>query len=760
MMIPSNKHWIIWILFYFLINLCSFSTYAGDSDDNFEAAFQGECQSNGPCQHLCFDLHDGTFECACRPGYTLSHNGYACLENSPIITSSTGQQSPLSSLSSYFNINTNQSTNKSKKKNYPSSSTTSNEFKRSRKMQKTINLTSGTFKNNYYNNKQNNSPFLSSSLSLPLQIHSQYRDQVYNSCDKIECEAGGICVKFEDSYNHRVRCKCPLGRGGFFCEKPMEVRFPRFHGRSYLALPTLRNAHKMMQVTIEFKPEYHDGILLYSGEKQNLEGDFIAIILYQGLVEFRFDCGMGEGIVRSSSPVVLNSWNKLTVVRDGWSAWLQLNSKERVYGQSQGLFTHITFKLELFLGGSPNMSLTARRASSRLGFVGCVRELTINGHSYDFRSDSHGDAIDGIDIDECNAGVCSNTYCMNGGQCVATSPDKGICLCPLGFAGNNCESKSQFIVPSFNGSSYLQFTGLRGSSLSFLEIEMIFRPTESNGLLLYNGNRMNGGDDFVSLNLVDGYVEFRFDLGSGPAIIRNRKPIELNQWHSLIATRTGTQGSLRVDDEANVIGNSVDGFTQLSLALNLFIGGVTDSKDVSTRADAKYSFSGCIKKVIINGRSLGFHEALSGVNVVDCYASRRSCENVDPNSPDMSIKNLCQSQSSSYQQVSEPSMSQGDEDADDIEDDEYEDDGDNDDREDGDDESSNFSIDQQFSTLRRDSNRLDNEIKEETNKHQYHLGSNNKYSLDNRGDGEINREISAKRNRNDEENTIQTHEEE
>lgn len=67
----------------------------------------------------------------------------------------------------------------------------------------------------------------------------------------------------------------------------MEVRFPRFRGRSYLALPTLRDAHKTMQVTIEFRPEYHEGVLLYSGENQNLEGDFIAIILNQGFVEFR-----------------------------------------------------------------------------------------------------------------------------------------------------------------------------------------------------------------------------------------------------------------------------------------------------------------------------------------------------------------------------------------------------------------------------------------------------------------------------------------
>ncbi|RWS30697.1 Pikachurin-like protein, partial [Leptotrombidium deliense] len=68
-----------------------------------------------------------------------------------------------------------------------------------------------------------------------------------------------------------------------------------------------------------------------------------------------FDCGMGEGVIRSDRPVVLKLWNTLTIYRDGWAAWMQLNSQRKVSGQAQGLFSRITFKLELFLGGSPNL---------------------------------------------------------------------------------------------------------------------------------------------------------------------------------------------------------------------------------------------------------------------------------------------------------------------------------------------------------------------------------------------------------------------
>lgn len=42
-----------------------------------------------------------------------------------------------------------------------------------------------------------------------------------------------------------------------------------------------------MQLNIEFRPEQYEGLILYSGEKQTLEGDFVALSLNQGFVEFR-----------------------------------------------------------------------------------------------------------------------------------------------------------------------------------------------------------------------------------------------------------------------------------------------------------------------------------------------------------------------------------------------------------------------------------------------------------------------------------------
>ena len=75
-------------------------------------------------------------------------------------------------------------------------------------------------------------------------------------------------------------------------------------------------------------------------------------------------------------------------------------------------------------------------------------------------------------------------------------------------------------IPEFSGHSYLEYPGLGRSSLLFLEIELVIKPTKPNGVILYNGYTKDRQGDFISLTMVQGHLEFRFDLGTGPGILR------------------------------------------------------------------------------------------------------------------------------------------------------------------------------------------------------------------------------------------------
>lgn len=53
---------------------------------------------------------------------------------------------------------------------------------------------------------------------------------------------------------------------------------------------------------------------------------------------------------------------------------------------------------------------------------------------------------------------------------------------------------------------------------------VVLLANDSNGVIFYNGQRTDGKGDFISLALNDGILEFRYDLGKGPAVIRYEEP--------------------------------------------------------------------------------------------------------------------------------------------------------------------------------------------------------------------------------------------
>jgi Laminin G domain len=75
--------------------------------------------------------------------------------------------------------------------------------------------------------------------------------------------------------------------------------------------------------------------------------------------------------------------------------------------------------------------------------------------------------------------------------------------------------------------------------------------------------------------------------------------VALNEWHTVRMTRTGRYGTLKVDGGPTVEGRSQGSFTQLTLSLDLFIGGHRNYDETAKSADVDRSFTGCIQQVLI-----------------------------------------------------------------------------------------------------------------------------------------------------------------
>lgn len=70
------------------------------------------------------------------------------------------------------------------------------------------------------------------------------------------------------------------------------------------------------------------------------------------------------------------------------------------------------------------------------------------------------------------------------------------------------------------------------------------------------------------------FVEFRYNLGNGPAILTSVQRLSLNSYHKIIAKRYQRDGILQVNGEESVAGQSEGTLKALDLNDNAFVGYV------------------------------------------------------------------------------------------------------------------------------------------------------------------------------------------
>ncbi|XP_074526385.1 pikachurin isoform X3 [Halichoeres trimaculatus] len=443
--------------------------------------------------------------------------------------------------------------------------------------------------------------------------------RVYDlTCDDTVCPPDSFCLSDFDSGGSR--CHCNLGRRGDTCSEVIPVNFPRFFGYSHMTFEPLKNSYQTFQITLEFKADSDDGLLLYCGENEHGRGDFTSLALVRGKLHYRFNCGTGAAQIVSESQIVLGQWHTVTVFRDGMSGWLRMDNDTPISGRSQGQYTKITFRSPLYLGGTPSAYWLVRATGTNRGFVGCIQSLTVNSKATDIRPWPLGRALSGADIGECSDSVCDLANCANGGVCFANRADGYICLCPLGFRGALCEESFSLSSPLFNETVFsyavIPWPQSSQSYLSFMEFELTFRPSTPDGTLLYSDDA--GSGDFLAISLVDRYVEFRFDCGSGGATIRSEEQISLDTWHELRVSRTAKSGILQVDSQRPMEGIAEGAFTQISCSSPLYIGGVPEYDKTKKTAGVKKPFTGIIQKLILNDRTIPITSgSAGGINVAN-----------------------------------------------------------------------------------------------------------------------------------------------
>jgi len=226
---------------------------------------------------------------------------------------------------------------------------------------------------------------------------------------------------------------------------------------------------------------------------------------------------------------------------------------------------------------------------------------------------------------------CSTKPCQGGGTCEAHD-GTFTCYCTDGRGGRLCQNSlvgPSLRVPSFSGNSYLELDTLRHAEHK-TSLYMEFRSTRSDGQLLYieqeasRGKVGAGGRDFLSLSVLQGFVEFRYNLGSGPAILRSLRKIIPGQWHSVSVKRWHQDSILVLDNDPEVLGSVGGELKSLDLTSSTFIGWVPPLlEQAPANIGTSKGLVGCIRKVKLGHRTVRFHFELepsfrTGSQVTEC----------------------------------------------------------------------------------------------------------------------------------------------
>lgn len=217
----------------------------------------------------------------------------------------------------------------------------------------------------------------------------------------------------------------------------------------------------------------------------------------------------------------------------------------------------------------------------------------------------------------CNEPInaCSSDPCPPEKTCWPANTTIGYqCICPQGFTGHACDSKStftkcqhgncsaRFTSVSFSGKSYAHYKINKAVAKTILEQEFVYslkiRTVQQTGTLLFSSGRI----DYHILEIFNGAVQYRYELGSGEGkICVSSIYIADGEWHIITLERILNSAKLTVDNKHVSQGSAPGVNGVLNIQSNdIFVGAeVKPHPTIIGFEDIQKGFIGCMSDIKI-----------------------------------------------------------------------------------------------------------------------------------------------------------------
>ncbi|TRY86638.1 hypothetical protein DNTS_018606 [Danionella cerebrum] len=225
---------------------------------------------------------------------------------------------------------------------------------------------------------------------------------------------------------------------------------------SFLALPKW-NTKRVGSISFDFRTSEPNGLILFTqGKPQDKKDsrsqrsnkvDFFAVELLDGNLYLLLDMGSGTIKVKATQSKVSDGvWHHVDIQRDGRSGIISVNSRRTPFTAS-GENEILDLEGSLYLGGLPDsradlvLPTELWTAMLNYGYVGCVRDLFIDGRSKDIRQIAEAQSAAGIksSCSKVTGKQCDGNPCKNNGVC-REGWNRFICDCTAtGHWDRTCE---------------------------------------------------------------------------------------------------------------------------------------------------------------------------------------------------------------------------------------------------------------------------------------------------------------------------------
>uniref|UniRef100_A0A8D3A5P0 Neurexin 1 n=1 Tax=Scophthalmus maximus TaxID=52904 RepID=A0A8D3A5P0_SCOMX len=381
------------------------------------------------------------------------------------------------------------------------------------------------------------------------------------------------------------------------------------------------NAKKTGSISFDFRTTEPNGLLLFSHGKpkpqskdskspQTLKVDFFAIEMLDGHLYLLLDMGSGTTKTKAVNKKVNDGeWYHVDFQRDGRSGTISINTLRTAY-TAPGESEILDLDDNLYLGGLPENKMglvfptEVWTALLNYGYVGCIRDLFIDGQSKDVRRLAEIQKAAGVKP-SCSKEPpkqCLSNPCQNNGVC-REGWNRYVCDCSgTGYLGRSCEREATIL--SYDGSKFMKVQLPVVMHTEAEDVSMRFRSQRAYGILIATTSRDSA--DSLRLELESGRVRLTVNLdcirinctsSKGPETIFAGQHLNDNEWHTVRVFRRGKNLKLTVDDLLPVEGQMAGDHTQLEFH-NIETGIVTEKRFLSM---VPSNFIGHLQSLAFNG---------------------------------------------------------------------------------------------------------------------------------------------------------------